>query len=1412
MEASHKKTLRAISLEIRHILEGTYNEYGQWQPGYLERRLNELGIWRDREPKPVEEMIHLSAEDKAGRQVVDAYINFRNEAGVTRQEAVAEFVRESAYTWFNRLFALRCMEARGIIDEIILQKEAYGGRSMVHNRFVRKNPAACSGEDEGLFTVLFNEFSERSGELPSLFNLKAPAVALRPSMPALKKCIALLSGIIAVRNQEPASDEVFEAADAFGWAYQYWNAEEKDRVFEMVRTKKGAKIEGADIIPATQLYTEPYMVKFLVQNSLGALWMGMYPGSRLYEGWEYYVKDADCAPLDKKPVAEITFLDPACGSGHFLIEAFDLFYSMYEEEGKMAAPEEICAAILNNNLFGIEIDERAVQIATAALWMKAKEKAPELDASSLKAFRHHLVATNIRLPKGKDHLEAFLKKYPDDAPLRPALETVFEGLENAHELGSLLQIEEPVEKELRYLKDKYYLRINKGVQQTFFDPAIVQGEFPLGVDTYEQWKVDTLARLRKHFDTEAEVADPVQSFFGRAVGKGLALFDLLARRYDVVATNPPYMGSVNMGDNLRLYCQIHFEKSKYDLFSVFIERCNELLVNNGILGLITQESWLSSQQFEKLRIYFLKHHNFRLLVHIGPHGFSEIGGGKVSSALISMQKGNSFLNKNNKLIAYRLIDIKNAKDKEILLKQCINLENNSRKFLTNIKKFLSLPKAPIAYWASDKLLDLIASNKSLGILINNANFTKTGNNNRFLRFYWEIKQNDFNIGSRWVWISKGVRFSRWQGSWNVVIDWSEGARLHYRKDKVARITDEEFWAIPGLTYCTNSTLGLAFRMINRPGVATYNSPHIFSKKISNWFLLAFLNSRFSTYIIRLIAGPLAVVIGDIQRIPCPNSLINEEYFLVKIAQISFKCKEFFVTSQLDESDFEIAVLSIEDLNIRKCVNSISFQNNIYGMFLSLTVGINDDFIVKKLGIESEKKNIIDLLGIPAGWLPIVKGYGEIPDYPDKSANISNEFFNSSIIQEDLILKTDELDDLKYQLRLIYEAGPRYKVEDDGIDALTDITCYNKNDEVAEDAVGTRIPIPAETFFEELSIKLEINPISVFWLLKEGIEEQGWRCKPEEKRLAEDIFTVIILRLLSHRWPKQIEAGESVPEWADKDGIIPITEGCGELTLLERVRQRIEEEFPGGNVSSIEREFEEIVGMTLEKWLAGPFFKRHISQFKKRPIAWQIESQPIASAGGKGRRRGAAASAGPAFSCLVYYHKLDADLLPKIRSLYVGPLHSRYETELQSLDGIEKLNGEQSTRKMQLERWIEELKIFDKNLQEVARVGFDCKQLSEIINKEALDEWTSADGITAPPVNREAFLLQECRYDPDINDGVRVNIAPLQKAGLLAAEVIAKKDVDKAIADRAEWRADERRWCREGKLPRPGWWKEAKHEP
>lgn len=1647
VEDNLKKILRGLSLELRHLLEGHYDAQGQWLAGDLERRLNEIGVWRDRAPKPLDELPHLSTEDKKARKVLDAYIKLREEAGVPSSEAVAEFVRESTYTWVNRLFALRCMEARGIIDEVILQKEAYGGRSMVHYRYARRDPESSAREDEGLFNVLFDEFTVRARELPAVFDPDAPATALRPSIAVLKRCIALLSGTESVRGQSPARDEVFEAPDAFGWAYQYWQEEEKKRVDALLKSISGFKCQGADIIPKTALYTESYMVKFLVQNSLGALWMGMHPESGLANVWEYYVSDADRAPAARKSVADITFLDPAVGSGHFLLEAFDLLFGMYEEENSLYTPEEIAASILNRNLYGIDIDERATQISLAVLWMRAKERVPTLDIGAeedlLAEFRLHVVPTNIRLPRGKNHLAAFVSRHPEDKLLEPALRLVFEGLENAHELGSLLQIEEPVERELQRLKAEQDAQAVESLaaHPALFDKA-TQPHLELrslGDNDWTAWKDETLARLRRHFDEEAEAADLTSAFFGQTAGKGLDVFDLLARRYDVVAANPPYMGSKNMGVALKAYVARNYTPGKRDLYAAFILRCGELARKGGRVAMVTQQSWMFQRSFADLRALdkekmakikageftgLVRKTTIETLVHLGAGAFAEIGGEVVNVALFVIS--NTEPSDEHRLSALRLTGPKSAREKEVQLKIALSGRGDNYINQPQQKAFLDIPVAPLAYWLSDTFIQLFLQNKSVVDVGFMGWGVSSSNNARFLRLWWEISAR----AGRWLPHAKGGTAGRWTGLLHHLVDWDcEGVKLkefilekypYLGRNYEIKIRPYTFGHY-GWTYSSMGSGCITARALEPTQTTNAKSPALFLTEAKPE-IGAILNSRISSFLLRAIAPPLNIDEGYVGALPLPSDIPAS---LAACVESCIDLKTYLLKGDIAETNHSIGSLNLE----------VDVFNRASALLATVEASA-ESLVFDAFGVSGkDKETVIGETGTPAGWFQLITGYDALPDGASELPDIPMEVRQAHQQQARHMLAPAELDDLKRRLRALYEAGAGAR-RDSTSDEPNDVEEPSVEEEIDETVEGEaatfsggRIPIPTETFIEELSVRLETHPVSIYNLLREGIEREGWRCLPEERRLAEDRLAVIVLRLLGHRWPRQIEAGEALPAWADTDGIIPITEMGAEPTLLRRVQARIEEEFdPQANsrdeitqtngtsrrpetfsLARAQHEFAEIVGADLAKWLAKGFFRRHVSQFRKRPIAWQIESQAASKSGGKGRKTAAASNLGPAFCCLVYYHKLDAGVLSNVRNIYVGELRRRYETELRTLEGVEKPTSDQSSRKVQLESWADELKSLDSQLEQVALSGFgpeklrrklrqyaiddailslisrwlkmltrevqngplrswqdaahetflhedfplwihdsvrhleytcaavgpkapdqetlsvdpssadlapivsnrskkmvegalsiacnlwwkqfddavlspirlQVKQLGVVVKlleeeletdetrltvlrrkeitnsrkelkkeitglkkelrersgkagsvRERIEDWrcsecdkweewlasqplydeiASLDGKRPSPRTVAEFITQESLYAPDLNDGVRVNIAPLQKAGLLAADVLAATDLEKAIADRAEWRADERRWCREGKLPRPGWWKEGREK-
>lgn len=1584
MEANLKKILRTVSLELRHILEGRYDEHGHFHPGDLERRLNEIGIWRDRSAKAAEEMPHLSVEDRSARTVIDAYILFRKEAGVSLADAVAEFVRESAYTWANRLFALRCMEARAIIDDVILQKDAYGGRSMVHNRFARKNPEACSGEDDGLFVVLFDEFTVRAGELPTLFDSKSPAVALRPSIAALKQCIALLSGRETVRGQEAASDEVFNAPDAFGWAYQFWNAEEKDRVFEMVRTQKGAKIEGADIIPATQLYTEPYMVKFLVQNSLGAIWMGMHPESTLSEKWEYYVNDANRVPIALKPVSQITFLDPAVGSGHFLLEGFDVLFAMYEEEGDLETPEEICASILNNNLFGIDIDGRAVQIAAAALWMKAKEKAPDLEAANILGFREHLIATNIRLPNNKDHLEIFLKKHPEDEPLRPALETVFQGLENAHELGSLLQIEEPVERALMELKQKDEIEKAqhfKKSQGEFWDSS-TQSVLPFNAEDWKEWKSRTIKRLELHFAEESQASDITQGFFSRSAQNGLFLFDVLTNGYDVVVANPPYLGFRKMGGPGHKYLKNKYKDSCYDLYAVFIDRNLELARDSGYVAMVTMHSYMFVPSLVNLRKKIVVDNELVILAHLGAFAFEELGD-HAPAVLTIVQRGKKRLPSERNTVVF---PCSTQKDKNRLLLQRENLKTIPQKLFSEIAGF------PFIYSLTDELLKLFTENVSLSTKVDYRNGMFTTHNQRFLRFHWEVSYST----DRWKPYYKIPVSERWYTPTDYIVDWgNNGERLkNYSLSKHSsytfNIVNERYFFKPGIALKATGSMGPCAKILEEGHICDIETTGIFSDTEELPELLFLHNSRLVLYLLHLLNPTPHFYISDMERIPyidlCDDDRNNLSILLENI--VAYK-KIIYKINRCETVDYEITqndLSSIRDLCIRN-------QEKLFisGIGASICETIAENILLKAY-LGNSYKSVYQEAGEPEANYPLISNYNDpIPGLFETAKGDIELFSNYLINAKNNTIDNISTESIQQVWKLFSESLAKQEDSNGGKD----------DDDCEESDIASHVSLPTETLIQGISKITKLNPISVYWILDNGIRSGDCRCVIEDQGNTSDKFTTIILRLLGHRWPIQIKANEPIPEWADEDGIIPLSEDCGERALFDRVRERISEEFPGGNVNAIEQEFSEIIGTSLDKWIAGSFFKRHISQFKKRPVAWHIQSSPSISHVGRGKSARLGGN-GPAFAALLYYQRLGYTTILDIRKLYVDKLRVSYETEQRTLEGISQPTTEQSSRKIRLEGWIDELKVFDKKLEEVAKKAFCPEKMSPVLRKYAFDDamlslvacwlkrlsqtvqlgplkfWQEAaeksklhhdfpqwlcsaterldyfccdvgpkapeaknilvdptpadlapiisshaaimvkssiakacdswwkefdtavllsvrqkisesddkaklleeereltgcsttrkmeierlikqlkadikglkkelsektekakiirkdmeswqckeaglwegwlatqplfdkfaqlDATKVAPSTIAEFIVQESAYYPDINDGVRVNIAPLQMAGLLAADVIPTKDLDMAISDRADWRANERRWCREGKLPQPGWWK------
>jgi hypothetical protein len=700
-----------------------------------------------------------------------------------------------------------------------------------------------------------------------------------------------------------------------------------------------------------------------------------------------------------------------------------------------------------------------------------------------------------------------------------------------------------------------------------------------------------------------------------------------------------------------------------------------------------------------------------------------------------------------------------------------------------------MPKSAFLYWLPDRILQLLKRHETLGGFLASVNGSRTGDNDRYTRFFWEV---DLKNDAKPIWrtYAKGGPPCRWIGLDHLLVDWSEKALLHYRESKIGRWTEEVFWSRPAITFSKTCSDAFSARFVPH-GISDYKGPCLIAKnrdELIAW--LAVLNTHYVGSLVTSFNPTNFKEVGDVFSVPFsqPRPELLDE--LKRLSSLAIERKRTMREVDMLALDFDPERLgngvTLDQLMLRAFdVVGHSSAN------LADIHGLVERLVWQHIGLSEEEPESLHI-PVSLGWLPIV-------EEPTEQNETVRDERNTVLPMPCSTRRVSAVDGAAAIKRAITELLSESSGEKE-----------SESEEDDDSKLGSLLARPVtESLFDEIAVRANVHPISAYCYSRQdydGLVRAGLG-----PVTVQDLISVRILRMLGHQWPRQIERKERLPDWGEDSGIIPITEGTGQEALIARVRKGIAADFGSDRVSVIEREFEEILGVSLETWVARDFFRNHISQYRKRPIAWHLQSisESVNASKGKGAKRRTRAERAPSFSCLIYYHRLDDQLLGAVRTQRVRPMRLRMETELNQLEHLNSRTPEQEERRAELLLRIEELKDFETKLEVVETDGFESKELSGIAGKETLDKWTSPDGKRNHPRDGDAFLAQEKRYDPDINDGVRVNIAPLQKSGLLAADVLAAKDLDKAISDRAEWRADERRWCREGKLPRPGWWKTAK---
>lgn len=711
-----------------------------------------------------------------------------------RQKGYQEVMEEVAYTWFNRFSALRFMEVNGYLPTHVRVFTDEGNAfepqiltEAIHMEFdgldmERVYELKNRNQDEELFKYLIIvQCNALNSILPGMFQRIEDYTELLFPDNLLREG-SVIEQMIALIPEEDWKDQV----QIIGWLYQYYNSEKKDEVFAAL--KKNVKITKENIPAATQLFTPDWIVRYMVENSLGRLWVEGHPNDELKAKWKYYLEEAEQEPEVKRQLEEIRkeyaglnpedirCIDPCMGSGHILCYMFDVLVQIYEAHGVQT--RDAVRSIVENNLYGLDIDDRAAQLAYFSVMMKGRQ----YDSRFFKRG----IQPNVYSPKG---------------------------YEEGKEFGALLTVDE--------LEDMP----KEPEEYTLFDE-----NFEEKMNCWQFRKV-------------------------------------LAQKYDVVCTNPPYMAVSNASDKVQKYVKKNYPDSKSDLFACFIERCGVFVKKAGFQAMITQHAWMFLSSYEKLRAK-LQVVDIINMAHLGARAFEEIGGEVVQTTSFVMRKSHI---KGYRGSYCRLVEPTTQQEKEDMF---LTKEN---RYIAQQDNFSKIPGSPVAYWVSRAVYCAYENYPSLSSIAAPRKGNSTSDNNRFLRLWYEVISDKVNfrckkierkdtLVKRWFPYNKGGGYRKWYGFNEYLIDWYDDAAA-IRSIKTAVIANYQYFMKPGLTWSTLTSSQFSIRWFNEGFIFDNGGCCIFELGEKKAYLCALLNSKVFSYIFGELNPTLNFQSGEVSKFP-----------------------------------------------------------------------------------------------------------------------------------------------------------------------------------------------------------------------------------------------------------------------------------------------------------------------------------------------------------------------------------------------------------------------------------------------------------------------------------------------------------------------------------------------------------------
>ncbi|PRY84272.1 BREX-1 system adenine-specific DNA-methyltransferase PglX [Alkalibacterium olivapovliticus] len=867
------------------------------------------------------------------------YTHLKNRITMDGYEAV---MSEAAYTWFNRFVALRYMEVNSFlpIGMRILSSEKEGKKEpdaltdvlqLTDELDLKKDHVYKLKEENqlnNLYQYLLIQQSNKLGDiLPNVFEPISDAMALLLPDNLLNEN-SVIRDII-----DMVDEESWKEVEIVGWLYQFYISEEKDDVFKNL--KKNKKIGKKEIGPATQLFTPRWIVEYMVDNSLGRLWLESHPDESFKSSLSYYLDDAEQEESVLEQLNELTdpnldiekvsFLDPSCGSGHILVYAFEVFHKIYLSRGYRE--REIPKLILKNNLFGLDIDKRAAQLATFALLMKAREYDRRLFSRDYNVHVHSIEESNTI---NAEQLTLFAD---DNENVLEEISKLVNVFEDAKLYGSIIQVP-PIDisligNQIAYTRDEADLDL--------LTTELIEYLFPIIEDLIDQYY-------------------------------------LLAKSYDVVVTNPPYMGSKGMDAKLKKYLTKYYPDEKSDLFAVMMKQMFNLIKESGIVSNVTMQSWMFLSSYEKFRKKIVDNYSLVTMTHMD----NMVMGIAFGTAATVFRKKVTGLKG-----IYNYVKIENISnnypEKFPVTEHRYNIIDSS--------EFSKIPGSPIAYWASEEIFNIFDGNKTIYEYTTTASQNVTGNNSKFLRLHWEVKNLSVGQENKWIFYAKGGGYNKWYGNLTNVVNWTPEARKIYQTGHASQIVPKEYWYKKGITWGLITSSFPSFRILTTGSTYDKGGSSVFINDEQNFnYILGLLNSKVYFKLSNFFNPTLNYQVKDIRNMPIIFSEMKSVYELVDInSNISKRDWDSFETSwDFEEYPFitykETSSMNDSFLKWKEVTNERFSQLkeneeelnrifiDIYGLQDELTPEVEEkDVTVRKAKLDRDVKSFLSyLVGVMFG--------------------------------------------------------------------------------------------------------------------------------------------------------------------------------------------------------------------------------------------------------------------------------------------------------------------------------------------------------------------------------------------------------------------------------------------------------------